>query len=244
MIFASGDLNEYKVADLVSAGAPIDAFGVGTELATSRDGARAQLVYKLVEEIERDGQVEYKTKFSEKKAHWPGRKQVFRFMRNAREVSTPGGARQEYHHDLIARAEEKYPEAIPLLVPVMRGGSRLQPTPSIHEARERAIRGLDLLPARYQQPIDGPRYPVSMSPALESLLEEVRGRYLLPRGISETVSVPGRSEALVFPGCGYAGRFHRCERRAVCSRRGNDHTQPKTTYGLCPGKPDTGYFLR
>jgi nicotinamidase/pyrazinamidase len=142
--------------------------------------------------------VEYKTKFSEKKAHWPGRKQVFRFMRSAREVSTPGGVRQEYHHDLIARAEEEYPEAILLLVPVMRGGSRLQPTPSIHEARERAIRGLDLLPARYQQPIDGPRYPVSMSPALESLLEEVRERYLLPPGISETVSVPGRNEAFVF----------------------------------------------
>jgi nicotinate phosphoribosyltransferase len=197
MIFASGDLNEYKVAELVSAGAPIDAFGVGTELATSRDVPALSVVYKLVE-IERDGKVEYKTKFSEKKAHWPGRKQVFRFMRSARQVATPEGIRQEYHHDLIARAEEKYPEAIPLLVPVMRGGLRLQPPPSIHEARERAIRGLDLLPARYQQPIDGPRYPVSMSPALESLLEEVRERYLLPPGISETASVPGRNETLVF----------------------------------------------
>ena len=133
LIFASGDLNEYKVAELVSAGAPIDAFGVGTELATSRDVPALSVVYKLVE-IERDGQVEYKTEFSEKKAHWPGRKQVFRFMRSAREVSTPGGIRQEYHHDLIARAQEKYPEAIPLLVPVMSGGSRLQPAPSIHEA--------------------------------------------------------------------------------------------------------------
>ena len=114
-IVASGDLNEYKVAALVAAGAPIDLFGVGTDLATSRDVPALSVVYKLVE-TERGGQVDYKSKFSEEKVYWPGRKQVFRF-------STAG----RYHRDLIARQEEKAPGAAPLLHPVMRGGRRLRP---------------------------------------------------------------------------------------------------------------------
>jgi nicotinate phosphoribosyltransferase len=200
MIFASGDLNEYKVAELVSAGAPIDAFGVGTELATSRDVPALSVVYKLVE-IERDGRVEYKAKFSEKKAHWPGRKQVFRFMRRSHDDSLPGELTEHYHHDLIARAGEDYPDAIPLLAPVMRNGRRLEPTLSIHEARARTLRSLDLLPLRYQESVGGPRYPVSMSGALERLLEELREQHALSPEVSRTARVPsdpGMSETLVF----------------------------------------------
>src|SRR5205814_531064 len=134
-IFGSGDLNEYKIEELVAKGAPIDAFGVGTDLATSRDVPALGVVYKLVE-VERNGHVEYKTKFSEKKAHWPGRKQVFRFSRpvagkggrgdgreaQARPERSERGAREEFHHDLIARANEDYPEAAPLLDLMMREG--------------------------------------------------------------------------------------------------------------------------
>ena len=36
-IMATGDLNEYKIHELVAARAPIDVFGVGTELSTSAD---------------------------------------------------------------------------------------------------------------------------------------------------------------------------------------------------------------
>ena len=51
-IMASGDLDETKIAALVAAGAPIDAFGVGTELAVSGDAPSMGAIYKLVE-IER-----------------------------------------------------------------------------------------------------------------------------------------------------------------------------------------------
>ena len=34
-IMVSGDLDEYRIRELVQAGAPIDSFGVGTQLATS-----------------------------------------------------------------------------------------------------------------------------------------------------------------------------------------------------------------
>ena len=53
-IMASGDLNEYLIRDLVNKGAPIDSFGVGTELSTSRDdpamymGLFKLLAYSLV----------------------------------------------------------------------------------------------------------------------------------------------------------------------------------------------------
>ncbi len=206
VIFASGDLNEYKIAELVAEGAPIDAYGVGTDLATSRDVPALGVVYKLVE-VERDGHVEYKTKFSEQKAHWPGRKQVFRFSRPAVEkTKAPDGReietrREEFHHDLIARSSEDYPEAKPLLEVMMRGGKRVDPRPAIAEARLRTLRGLELLPARYQQLHDGPRYPVANSAALERLLEDVRERYLIAPEVAKSGRVPadaGMAETLVF----------------------------------------------
>jgi nicotinate phosphoribosyltransferase len=170
-IFASGDLNEYKIQDLVANQAPIDAFGVGTDLATSRDVPALGVVYKLVE-VEHDGQVEYKTKFSEQKAHWPGRKQVFRFSRTDRD------GRSSFHHDLITCCGEDYPEGTPLLEPVMRGGHRLEPPQPISEVRARALAGLERLPERYKSIHDGPRYPVGHSAKLERLREQVRRQYV------------------------------------------------------------------
>jgi len=197
-ILASGDLNEYRVEELVRQGAPIDIFGVGTELTTSRDVPALGVVYKLVE-IENDGGVEYKTKFSEKKAHWPGRKQVFRFSRP--DPKDPPEAPPRFHHDVVARASESYPEGEPLLELVMQGGRRLGPHPSLVEVRARALANLQRLPDRYRVLHDGPRYPVLISPALERLLEEVRERYALPPEISETARVPtdpNMVETLVF----------------------------------------------
>ncbi len=171
-IFASGDLNEYKIQQLVADDAPIDAFGVGTDLATSRDVPALGVVYKLVEVEEENGQIEYKTKFSEHKAHWPGRKQVFRFSR--RETDH----RELYHHDLVTRWDERYSEGTPLIEPVMRAGRRLNPSPPITEARARTLASLERLPARYKSLHGGLRYPVGHSAALERLLEEVRRQYL------------------------------------------------------------------
>ena len=48
-IMATSDLNEYKILEFAAAGAPIDAFGVGTDLATSADSPHLGVVYKLVE---------------------------------------------------------------------------------------------------------------------------------------------------------------------------------------------------
>ncbi len=165
-IVASGDLNEYKIEELVSQGAPIDVFGVGTDLATSRDVPALSVVYKLVE-VERGGRVELKTKFSEQKVHSPGRKQVFRFSREG-----------QFHYDLIGCADEHYPDAAPLLQTVMKDGRRLTPPPTLAQVRAGALATLARLPEGYRALHDAPAYPVVKSAALERQLDEVRERYL------------------------------------------------------------------
>ena len=54
-IVASGDLEEGRIAELVAAGAPIDLWGVGTDLGTSRDSPVVNGVYKLVADRRGDG---------------------------------------------------------------------------------------------------------------------------------------------------------------------------------------------
>ena len=172
-IVASGDLNEFKIEELLAQGAPIDLFGVGTDLATSRDVPTLSVVYKLVE-IEHDGRVEYKTKFSEQKVYSPGRKQVFRFSR--------GG---EYLHDVIACCGEDHPEAEVLLHLVMHGGRRLESTAPIQDIRARTLAHLDRLPEPYHALRGFASYPVMKSAQLDRLLKEVRERYVeAPQALS------------------------------------------------------------
>lgn len=183
-IVASGDLNEYRIGELVAQDAPIDLFGVGTELATSRDVPALGVVYKLVE-TEKDGRIEFKTKFSEQKAHWPGRKQIFRFSR-----ATPNGKGTEFHHDVIARSTEDFPDGEALIQPVMRDGRRIETRASIEEARARTLSNLQRLPKRFQALHDGPRYPVAHSAALERLLEDVRRQYFVSAEFMKSARVP------------------------------------------------------
>ena len=100
LILASGDLNEYAIQKLVENNAPLDIFGVGTDLVTSRDAPALSGVYKMVE-IETNGKIHYTAKFSESKISYPGKKQVFRF-------SAPKG---DYSHDVLGLAWEEFPAA-------------------------------------------------------------------------------------------------------------------------------------
>jgi nicotinate phosphoribosyltransferase len=168
-IIASGDLNEYRIEELLKAGAPIDSFGVGTDLATSRDVPALSVVYKLAE-IERAGQVEYKAKFSEEKVYYPGRKQVFRFTQEG-----------QYHHDVLARADETYPDGGPLLQPLMRNGRRFSTRKSASLVREAVLANIDQLPQPYHALRDAPEYPLEKSDALLQLLEQVRRQYVTAR---------------------------------------------------------------
>jgi len=164
-IFASGDLDETKIAALLAKHAPIDAFGVGTALATPGDAPHLNLIYKLVE-VERGGKVREAAKLSRAKVTYPGRKQVFRYC-------TAAG---QYSGDKIALDGEAANGGAPLLIEVMRAGRRTAPAESVNALRERCMAGLAHLPSRYRRIDRAATYPVQYSKRLESMLEKVRRR--------------------------------------------------------------------
>jgi nicotinate phosphoribosyltransferase len=162
-IMATGDLNEYKIAELVAAGAPIDAFGVGTELATSADAPSLGAVYKMVE-LSSGGVKRYTAKFSADKVTLPGAKQIFRFQ----------------DHDEIAGAWEcprtrgEREEVEALLRPVIYDGELVEALPDAHAARARAARCLKKLPAACRHLQGAEPYRVEISEELLALLEQAR----------------------------------------------------------------------
>jgi nicotinate phosphoribosyltransferase len=152
-IFASGGLDEYQVADLVRAGAPIDMFGVGTKLVVSEDVPALDLAYKLVEYAGRP-----RMKLASQKEIYPGRKQVFRVVEEG-----------SMARDIVVRHDESA-GGQPLLVPVMEGGVRLSAGRiSLKEARLRAQSELARLPESLHSldPAAVP-YQVDISPGLEA----------------------------------------------------------------------------
>lgn len=165
-IFASGDLDESRIAALLKAGARIDGFGVGTALATSADAPSLGVVYKLVEIERSDGSERGAAKFSDAKTTYPGRKQVFRFT----------GADGKYTHDRVALADESpaAPGGQALLEPVLRGGRRTGSSEALATMRARCLSSLGRLPERYRRMDADRSYPVHVSESLERLLEEVR----------------------------------------------------------------------
>ena len=161
-ILVSGDLDEHKVAALVSSGAPIDRFGVGTALSTSSDAPSLGGVYKLVE-IERSGTMTPLMKLSPGKRTYPGAKQVWR-------VDGPTGPVR----DVVGLAGEAGPaDGEPLLTCVVRGGVRQQPTRDIDEIRGACQAAVARLPERVRRYRDAAAYPVVLSADLERLAAKV-----------------------------------------------------------------------
>ncbi|HVU89048.1 MAG TPA: nicotinate phosphoribosyltransferase [Pirellulales bacterium] len=155
-IFASGGLDEFKLAELIATAAPIDAFGVGTASDVSADAPYLDFVYKLAEYAGRPTR-----KHSEGKATWPGRKQIYRSLDNAGKLD----------HDVVT-TEAASAAGEPLLVPVMRGGKRLAPPESLAMIRERVATQLKMLPARLRELDEAEPYRVEISPALHALAAE------------------------------------------------------------------------
>ncbi len=164
-IFASGSLDEYRIAELLAQGAPIDGFGVGTRMGTISDRPYLDSAYKL-SEFEGEGRM----KLSLEKANLPGRKQVFRFY------DEDGRAT----HDVIACHDEQLEGGEPLLRCVMRGGRRTDAgRDTLEAARERARQGLTRLPERLLSLEEAdPPYPVRISERLQALGETVRHRLM------------------------------------------------------------------
>jgi nicotinate phosphoribosyltransferase len=155
-IMATGDLDEFRIRDLVRARAPIDSFGVGTQLATSADAPAMSATYKLVE-LDIHGIKRFTAKYSEDKISVPGAKQVFR----------------DDGRDVIARSGE-CGSGEALLRPVILGGRLVEPLPSLEEIRGRAKGAVAKLPAGLRElEVAAPRN-VIFSRELRELIERTR----------------------------------------------------------------------
>jgi len=163
-IFATNDLNEHRVAELVHAGAPIDAFGVGTQLSTSSDAPALSAVYKLVE-LKRGDTVHYTAKFSGEKSTLPGAKQIYRYP----------------SCDVVALYSECNSDfqGEPLLRPVISAGVAVEAPPPIAKLRENAKSAIAALPEELRSLEVAAAYPVEFSPHLLELAETVRERQLV-----------------------------------------------------------------
>jgi nicotinate phosphoribosyltransferase len=154
-IVASGDLNEYRIQELLAAGAPIDLFGVGTELDTSRDEPTLNTVYKLVEQ-ETPAGIVGRLKLAPDKKTYPFAKQVYR------QTDADGVFRE----DVIARATEQL-SGTPLLVPVLQGGQLVRPLPDLEQCRSRCKDQLNHLPGGLRTLDRAQPYAVKISEELE-----------------------------------------------------------------------------
>ena len=167
-IVASGDMDEFRIAELEAAGAPIDAYGVGTALAVGAgsiehgiSGGALGGVYKLVwydaDADETADPAEAPIKVAGPKSTWPGKKQVSRI----------GVFREDVIH---LEDEAPLPEGRSLLEPVLREGELIPGVlPSLNEIRDRAARNLAALPPEYRAIEKPAGYPVRNSDRLRAM---------------------------------------------------------------------------
>ena len=162
-IFVSGDLDEYKITQLLNEGAKIDSFGVGTKMGTSADRPYLDVIYKLCETMVLDGSFSAIMKLSKDKITLPGRKQVYRFQDDQR----------FFRKDIIALADEKV-GGEPLLVKVIENGKLTYCQPSLNEIRAKASDSLSKLPAEFKPLTNAPLFPVELSEKLQELTKNTK----------------------------------------------------------------------
>jgi nicotinate phosphoribosyltransferase len=156
VILVSGGINEDVLQAMMKAKAPIDGFGIGVNLDASIDAPSLDCAYKMQEYAGKP-----KRKLSEGKQTWPGRKQVWRAY------DTQGRMQGD-----ILSVESDPQQGEPLIVPVMRAGKLIAPSPTLAQLRERAAADLARLPEPLRQLQPSVSYPVKVADALTALAAE------------------------------------------------------------------------
>ncbi|QBD83065.1 nicotinate phosphoribosyltransferase [Ktedonosporobacter rubrisoli] len=166
-ILASGDLDEWKILELLEAGAEIDSFGIGTMLGTGAGsvehgiaGGALGAVYKEVWYVDESGTEYPKMKLAGAKSTWPGKKEIYRHP--------------HWEEDIIQLSHEARPDNYQrLLRPVMRNGEMIPGSlPPLSEIRELAQQNLQQLPEQYRSLTVEQPYPVHFSEGLQSLRKQ------------------------------------------------------------------------
>jgi nicotinate phosphoribosyltransferase len=160
-IFASGDLDEYKIDRLVRDGAPVNDFGVGTKMGASVDAPSLDVIYKIAEVTNEEGAFVPTMKFSEKKVTVPGRKQVFRIR----------DKKGFYVRDVIGLEREDLGE--PMLKKVMQAGDVLIAPQPAAVIRETALKNLSFLKKSVKALHQPASFSVQTSAGLKTLIKDL-----------------------------------------------------------------------
>ena len=163
-ILASGDLDEFRIAELVEQGAPIDGVGAGS-IEHRAPGGALGAVYKMVWYEDEEARDRPKIKLAGEKSTWPGKKEVYRIGR--------------FERDIIQLEDEPKPDrGVRLLKPVIRGGQVLPgAVPPLSEIWELAHRNLEQMPEMYHSLIAERPYPVVRSEGLMRLRQQAMEHY-------------------------------------------------------------------
>ncbi len=163
----SGDLDEWKITELLEAGAAVDSFGVGTSLGSGAGstelgitGGALGAVYKEVWYVDETGTEYPKVKIAGAKSTWPGKKEIYRHP--------------HWEEDIIQLSHEPRPDNYQrLLRPVMRNGEMIPGSmPPLSEIRELAQQNLQMLPLKYRMLAPDSAYPVHFSEGLQALRKQ------------------------------------------------------------------------
>src|SRR3989338_965452 len=161
-IFASGNLDEFKIKDLLRKGAKIDNFGVGTNMGVSTDAPSLDVIYKISEVTVEFGRFLPTMKLSKAKVTYPGRKQVFRVL----------DKRVKFLRDILGLEKENI-AGRPLLIKVVESGKLIYKSPPLDKIRECATNNLARLPEKLKQVYPRYKYPVLVSPQLRDLRQRL-----------------------------------------------------------------------
>lgn len=160
-IVVASNLDEYRIWKLIKEKkSPVDKCIVGTDVVTSPDAPTLETVYKL-SELKIGNKVLPKMKFSSKKMSLPGKKQVFRIIKNG-----------FYQKDIIGLSEENLGH--PLLKPIIIEGHLVKNLPTISHIRQYISNQLKHLPIRYLSIHQEYKYPVQLSQKLKSLIQKLK----------------------------------------------------------------------
>lgn len=157
-IFASGNLDEFKIKELLDKGAEVDNFGVGTHMGTSIDAPCLDVIYKISEITDENQEFLPTMKLSRGKVTYPGRKQVFRVL----------DKKGKFAKDILGLEKEKI-KGRPLLIKVIDKGRLVYKLPTLNKIRDFAKANLSKLPASLKEVYPNYKYPVVISRGLRKL---------------------------------------------------------------------------
>jgi len=182
-ISASNQLDEYVIKSLLEQQAPIDVFGVGTNLVTGNPDAALDGVYKLSVS---NGKPRLKISESIAKVTIPHKKQVYRLKNSAGELVGADAItmRDEVEVERIYDPLEplkslniKHFSLEPLLHLVMEKGKRTVKKRSLEEIAKYASNCLEDLPLEYKRFRNPHIYKVGISSKLKAEREKLLQKY-------------------------------------------------------------------